>query len=230
MSAGRGRGAPPTSRLPQNAPHRHGDASPGDGRRRGSAMSKYDCAVQHYLPDCFPSQKPWFINIANARGWQRCGFLLCSTIRKRRPSRPGDWRDCFHDALHRQSGLRTLRKGWPAAVKREHRRVPAQGMSPRLCQPISPRQCGGAITRCPRVVTLAHYYCTEIQRMADKVGDSLELSLYARDARLTSLCLPVCASWRNRQDSQPASASHPADAGSTCSLVTQTDVAALRLA
>ena len=36
----------------------------------------------------------------------------------------------------------------------------------------------------PRVVTLAHYYTApEIQHMADKVGDSLELSLYARDAQ-----------------------------------------------
>ncbi|MCL0160815.1 quinolinate synthase NadA, partial [Klebsiella pneumoniae] len=35
-----------------------------------------------------------------------------------------------------------------------------------------------------KVVTLAHYYTTpEIQELADKVGDSLELSLYARDAQ-----------------------------------------------
>ena len=35
-----------------------------------------------------------------------------------------------------------------------------------------------------RVVTLAHYYTQpEIQQMADKVGDSLELSLFARESK-----------------------------------------------
>ena len=45
-----------------------------------------------------------------------------------------------------------------------------------------------------RVVTLAHYYTApEIQQMADKVGDSLELSLYARDANADVIVFAVTA-------------------------------------
>ena len=82
----------------------------------------------------------------------------------------------------------------------------------------------------PRVVTLAHYYTApEIQRMADKVGDSLELSLYARDAQADII---VFAGVRFMAETakilNPQAQVILPDAGSTCSLVTQTDVSALR--
>lgn len=80
-----------------------------------------------------------------------------------------------------------------------------------------------------RVVTLAHYYTQpEIQQMADKVGDSLELSLYARDAEADVI---VFAGVRFMAETAKILNPHATvilpDAGSTCSLVTQTDVAAL---
>lgn len=58
----------------------------------------------------------------------------------------------FHDALHRQSGLRTLRKGWPAAVKRG-----IAGFRRRACRrdfasPYRRVSAAGAITRCPPVL------------------------------------------------------------------------------
>lgn len=82
----------------------------------------------------------------------------------------------------------------------------------------------------PRVVTLAHYYTApEIQRMADKVGDSLELSLYARDVQADII---VFAGVRFMAETakilNPQAQVILPDAGSTCSLVTQTDVSALR--
>lgn len=81
-----------------------------------------------------------------------------------------------------------------------------------------------------RVVTLAHYYTTpEIQGMADKVGDSLELSLFARDAQADII---VFAGVRFMAETakilNPQAEVILPDAGSTCSLVTQTDVNALR--
>lgn len=80
-----------------------------------------------------------------------------------------------------------------------------------------------------RIVTLAHYYTApEIQQMADKVGDSLELSLYARDANAD---LIVFAGVRFMAETakilNPQATVILPDAGSTCSLVTQTDIAAL---
>ena len=80
-----------------------------------------------------------------------------------------------------------------------------------------------------RVVTLAHYYTApEIQRMADKVGDSLELSLYARDAQADII---VFAGVRFMAETakilNPNATVILPDAESTCSLVTQTDVTAL---
>jgi len=43
------------------------------------------------------------------------------------------------------------------------------------------------MTMTKRVVTLAHYYTQpEIQKMADKVGDSLELSLNRQDTESAS--------------------------------------------
>ncbi|CUA86709.1 MULTISPECIES: quinolinate synthase NadA [Gulbenkiania] len=81
-----------------------------------------------------------------------------------------------------------------------------------------------------RVVTLAHYYTQpEIQQMADKVGDSLELSLYAREAEADII---VFAGVRFMAETakilNPKAEVVLPDAGSTCSLVTQTDVSALR--
>ncbi|MBP8814215.1 MAG: quinolinate synthase NadA [Laribacter sp.] len=81
-----------------------------------------------------------------------------------------------------------------------------------------------------RVVTLAHYYTApDIQRMADKVGDSLELSLFARDAEADII---VFAGVRFMAETarilNPDATVILPDAGSTCSLVTQTDVTALK--
>ncbi|AXT45335.1 MULTISPECIES: quinolinate synthase NadA [Chromobacterium] len=80
-----------------------------------------------------------------------------------------------------------------------------------------------------RVVTLAHYYTQpEIQQMADKVGDSLELSLYAKEANADII---VFAGVRFMAETakilNPQAEVILPDAGSTCSLVTQTDVGAL---
>ncbi|HJV07670.1 quinolinate synthase NadA [Paludibacterium denitrificans] len=82
-----------------------------------------------------------------------------------------------------------------------------------------------------RVVTLAHYYTQpEIQQMADKVGDSLELSLYAKEAQADTI---VFAGVRFMAETakilNPQAEVILPDAGSTCSLVTQTDVAALKV-
>ena len=80
------------------------------------------------------------------------------------------------------------------------------------------------------VVTLAHYYThPEIQNMADKVGDSLELSLFAREAQADTI---VFAGVRFMAETakilNPGARVILPDAGSTCSLVTQTDVSALK--
>lgn len=81
-----------------------------------------------------------------------------------------------------------------------------------------------------RVVTLAHYYTQpEIQQMADKVGDSLELSLYAKDCGADVI---VFAGVRFMAETakilNPQAEVILPDADSTCSLVTQTDVTALK--
>ncbi|MBM3116816.1 quinolinate synthase NadA [Jeongeupia naejangsanensis] len=81
-----------------------------------------------------------------------------------------------------------------------------------------------------KVVTLAHYYCQpEIQQMADKVGDSLELSLYAKECGADTI---VFAGVRFMAETakilNPDAEVILPDAGSTCSLVTQTDVGALK--
>ncbi|AOY00226.1 quinolinate synthase NadA [Jeongeupia sp. USM3] len=81
-----------------------------------------------------------------------------------------------------------------------------------------------------KVVTLAHYYCQpEIQQMADKVGDSLELSLYAKECGADTI---VFAGVRFMAETAKILNPHAEvilpDAGSTCSLVTQTDVTALK--
>lgn len=81
-----------------------------------------------------------------------------------------------------------------------------------------------------KVVTLAHYYTTpEIQEMADKVGDSLELSLFARDAEAD---LIVFAGVRFMAETakilNPQAKVVLPDMGSTCSLVTMTDISRLK--
>lgn len=77
-----------------------------------------------------------------------------------------------------------------------------------------------------RVVTLAHYYTApEIQKMADKVGDSLELSLFAKQSDAEVI---VFAGVRFMAETakilNPRAEVILPDRGSTCSLVTQTDV------
>ena len=81
-----------------------------------------------------------------------------------------------------------------------------------------------------RVVTLAHYYTTpEIQQMADKVGDSLELSLFAKQSQADVI---VFAGVRFMAETakilNPEAEVILPDRGSTCSLVEQTDVGALK--
>ena len=81
-----------------------------------------------------------------------------------------------------------------------------------------------------RVVTLAHYYTSpEVQQMADKVGDSLELSLYAREVKADII---VFAGVRFMAETakilNPSTTVILPDSNSTCSLVTQTDIDALR--
>ncbi|WP_028454225.1 quinolinate synthase NadA [Chitinilyticum litopenaei] len=81
-----------------------------------------------------------------------------------------------------------------------------------------------------KVVTLAHYYThPEIQQMADKVGDSLELSLYAKECGADVI---VFAGVRFMAETakilNPGAKVILPDSGSTCSLVTQTDVTALK--
>lgn len=80
-----------------------------------------------------------------------------------------------------------------------------------------------------RVVTLAHYYTRpEIQQMADKVGDSLELSLYAKESKAETI---IFAGVRFMAETakilNPRAEVILPNAGATCSLVTQTDIAAL---
>jgi quinolinate synthase len=81
-----------------------------------------------------------------------------------------------------------------------------------------------------RVITLAHYYTEpEVQRMADKVGDSLELSLYAQQSQADII---VFAGVRFMAETakilNPNAHVILPDGASTCSLVTQTDVEQLR--
>lgn len=81
-----------------------------------------------------------------------------------------------------------------------------------------------------KVVTLAHYYTiAQVQQMADKVGDSLELALYAREC---SADVIVFAGVRFMAETakmvNPKARVILPDLGSTCSLVTMTDIAKLR--
>lgn len=81
-----------------------------------------------------------------------------------------------------------------------------------------------------KVVTLAHYYTTpEIQELADKVGDSLELSLYARDSEADVI---VFAGVRFMAETakilNPETKVILPHTDSTCSLVTMTDINRLK--
>lgn len=81
-----------------------------------------------------------------------------------------------------------------------------------------------------KTVTLAHYYTTpDIQEMADKVGDSLELSLYARDCNADVIVFAgVKFMAETAKIINPKAKVILPDALSTCSLVTQTDVVKLK--
>jgi quinolinate synthase len=81
-----------------------------------------------------------------------------------------------------------------------------------------------------QVLTLAHYYTTpEVQAMADYVGDSLELSLIARREQADRIVFAgVKFMAETAKILDPAAEVILPDAGSTCSLVTQTNVGELR--
>lgn len=81
-----------------------------------------------------------------------------------------------------------------------------------------------------KIVTLAHYYTTpENQNMADKVGDSLELSLYARDCNADIIVFAgVKFMAETAKIINPKAKVILPDSLSTCSLVTQTDVTKLK--
>lgn len=82
-----------------------------------------------------------------------------------------------------------------------------------------------------KTVTLAHYYTTpEVQEMADKVGDSLELSLYARDCNADIIVFAgVKFMAETAKIINPKAKVILPDYLSTCSLVTQTDVEKLKV-
>lgn len=84
--------------------------------------------------------------------------------------------------------------------------------------------------RVMKIVTLAHYYTTpEIQNMADKVGDSLELSLYARDCNADIIVFAgVKFMAETAKIINPKAKVILPNSLSTCSLVTQTDVTKLK--
>lgn len=81
-----------------------------------------------------------------------------------------------------------------------------------------------------KVVTLAHYYTIkEVQQMADKVGDSLELALYAKDCNADVI---VFAGVRFMAETakilNPDAKVILPHINSTCSLVTMTDIEKLK--
>lgn len=81
-----------------------------------------------------------------------------------------------------------------------------------------------------KVVTLAHYYTTpEIQELADKVGDSLELSLYAKETNADTIIFAgVKFMAETAKILNPKAKVILPDSGSTCSLVTMTDIDKLK--
>ena len=82
-----------------------------------------------------------------------------------------------------------------------------------------------------KVLTLAHYYTIpEVQQMADRVGDSLDLALYAKesDADVIVLAGVRFMAETAKMINKNAKVILP-DIGSTCSLVTMTDIDKLKL-
>lgn len=76
-----------------------------------------------------------------------------------------------------------------------------------------------------KIITLAHYYCTpEVQALADRVGDSLDLSRFAAEQKADRI---VFAGVRFMAETakilNPQAEVILPDSGSTCSLVTQVD-------
>lgn len=82
----------------------------------------------------------------------------------------------------------------------------------------------------PKVVTLAHYYTTpEVQQLADRVGDSLDLALYAKDCGADVIVLAgVKFMAETAKMINPEAKVILPDLGSTCSLVTMTDINKLK--
>ena len=81
-----------------------------------------------------------------------------------------------------------------------------------------------------KVVTLAHYYTIpEVQNIADRVGDSLDLAMYAKE---TDADVIVFAGVRFMAETakiiNPKAKVILPDMGSTCSLVTMTDINKLK--
>lgn len=81
-----------------------------------------------------------------------------------------------------------------------------------------------------KIVTLAHYYTIpEVQDMADKVGDSLELALYAQNCDADVIVFAgVKFMAETAKVINPKAKVILPDLGSTCSLVTMTDITALK--
>jgi quinolinate synthase len=81
-----------------------------------------------------------------------------------------------------------------------------------------------------RTVTLAHYYTIpEVQVLADKVGDSLELAMYARDSKADVIVFAgVKFMAETAKILNPTAKVILPNINSTCSLVTQTDISALK--
>lgn len=81
-----------------------------------------------------------------------------------------------------------------------------------------------------KTVVLAHYYTIpEVQNLADMVGDSLDLALYARDSKADTIILAgVRFMAETAKIINPNATVILPDMGSTCSLVTMTDINELR--
>lgn len=81
-----------------------------------------------------------------------------------------------------------------------------------------------------KVVTLAHYYTIpEVQQMADRVGDSLDLALFAKESNADVIVLAgVKFMAETAKMINPKARVIIPDLGSTCSLVTMTDIVKLK--